>query len=109
MHIPSLDEQIAKARNSRGVSVTSPVVDAAFNGQVLFQWEPALQDTLELSVFTAETIDQPEIFRIDPNLSTYELKQQLKAGLYYWKIRQLNGRRKKQIGLGRYRIVQEKN
>lgn len=105
VNIPSLDEQIARAATSRGISVLKPVVDQEFSNEVLFQWEPAVGDTLELSIFTAENISSPEIIKIAPNLDNYKVKLKLTAGLHYWKIRQLNGRRKKQIGLGRFRIV----
>ena len=106
VNIPSLDEQIARVGSSRGISVQKPEIDNEFRDKVLFQWNPAVQDTLELRLFTSGNLNNPKVIKIPPNLSSFELSSKLKPGLYYWKIRQLNGRRKRQIGLGRFRVVQ---
>ncbi|MEL6559362.1 MAG: hypothetical protein AAFQ94_14320 [Bacteroidota bacterium] len=102
-YIALLDNQIQKAR-SRGISITSPKIDAIVRESLKFEWTGSSSDTLAISIFNIETQKNPDILKIAPGNNSVTIKHNYSNGLYYWNMKLLIGNRKKQIALGRFII-----
>lgn len=106
--VKSLDRQIDRNNVSRGLKVEKPAIDATFDAtfknEVLFQWSAPAKSPLLLEIFTAATVKEPISIEIPKGESGYTYREALPANLYYWKVFEKNGNRKKQIGLGRFTI-----